>query len=519
MTRRCKLKSSLEKLGAALCAALLIPVSIQAEPVTLHSGQGLDLTGDVLSFDGEYLRFATENYGILTLDYSGVTCEGLRCPDPNGPALLRFAGSARIGEVLLPALLEAYGRRQNLPVQSVDQISALQYLLGPVGEPLLKVDFSLTSSTQGFERLAGGIADVAMSDRPITGAELTALSETDRGNLENRTRILALDALVPVTSPAQQVESISLDNLAAVYRGEITDWADLGGAEMDIHPVLPRGDGEEQVGLERILLSDTQGRADIVEAPADADMAGLIMTDPGALGVLPIGSIGAASAMVIQDVCGLRAVPRRTALKTGDYPLTVPLYLYLPSYRLSPIARDFLSWLHSNEAQAVIRRAGFVDQGAVPIGIDVQGERLFNAVLLAGDEVPITELQNMLRDLDGKARLSPTFRFAEGATELTAVSQSNLMFLARAIRDGQYDGRRLSLIGFSDGSGPAAVNKELSLDRANSVLGELVAALGGELPDTVTVNTLGFGEAMPMGCDETVWGRRMNRRVELWIEN
>jgi len=45
----------------------------------------------------------------------------------------------------------------------------------------------------------------------------------------------------------------------------------------------------------------------------------------------------------------------------------------------------------------------------------------------------------------------------------------------------------------------------------------LIAALG-TLPAQVTVETEAFGEALPMGCDDTEWGRQMNRRVELWVD-
>jgi len=38
------------------------------------------------------------------------------------------------------------------------------------------------------------------------------------------------------------------------------------------------------------------------------------------------------------------------------------------------------------------------------------------------------------------------------------------------------------------------------------------------LPEGVVVETEAFGEALPMGCDDTEWGRQTNRRVELWVE-
>ena len=507
-----------KRIGAAVLAALFAYDIACAEPVNLRTDGGLSISGDVLSFDGEYMRLRTD-YGVVTVAYAGVTCEGLRCPIPNGAAELRFAGSPRIGEVLLPALVEAYGRQRTLNITAVEGENALQYQIGPLGAPELQVYFALSETSVGFEMQRNGTADVVMSARPATVEENAASVAAGLGalNADGRARILALDALVPVVSPLQPVKSISLDSLSAVFSGEIVNWSELGGDDGAIHPVLAAENSDQAHGFQSMVLGDSDAVEDALRVEIGPDMTDVVAEDPLAIGVVPMGAFGKAAPMILQDVCGLRSIPRRTSLKTGDYPLTMPLYLYLPEYRIAPQAADFLAWLRSNEAQAVIRRAGFVDQGVVPIGWDEQGERLANAILQAGSEVSLTELQGMLRTLDGQARLSTTFRFAEGATTLTPVSESHLLFLAQAIRDGQFDGRRLTLAGFSDGTGAASVNKNLSQTRAEAVLAELTIALGGEIPSDVSITANGFGEALPMGCDETEWGRRMNRRVELWV--
>jgi phosphate transport system substrate-binding protein len=74
----------------------------------------------------------------------------------------------------------------------------------------------------------------------------------------------------------------------------------------------------------------------------------------------------------------------------------------------------------------------------------------------------------------------------------------------------------LLLAGFSDGSGAAEANLALSSDRAAAVLAALRAAAPG-LPEDRLPTVIAFGEALPMACDETSAGRRLNRRVELWL--
>ena len=72
-------------------------------------------------------------------------------------------------------------------------------------------------------------------------------------------------------------------------------------------------------------------------------------------------------------------------------------------------------------------------------------------------------------------------------------------------------------MGFSDGSGAAAANQTLSQERAETVLARL-ADLVQDLPEGQEMpEVLAFGEVSPIACDETEGGRRINRRVEVWI--
>ena len=119
--------------------------------------------------------------------------------------------------------------------------------------------------------------------------------------------------------------------------------------------------------------------------------------------------------------------------------------------------------------------------------------------------------------MDGAERLSFTFRFQDGSTELDRHSQQNLADLARLLEAGQFRDETLILAGFSDGSGVAAANLDLSRDRALRVLLALNAAAPG-LTEAQLPRIEAFGEALPMACDETAAGRRLNRRVELWLK-
>ena len=88
---------------------------------------------------------------------------------------------------------------------------------------------------------------------------------------------------------------------------------------------------------------------------------------------------------------------------------------------------------------------------------------------------------------------------------------------AAAVAIGAFRDKLLILAGFSDGAGAAKANLDLSQNRTDGVLAALMAA-APDLAANALPHVEAFGEALPMACDETAAGRRLNRRVEVWIK-
>jgi phosphate transport system substrate-binding protein len=123
----------------------------------------------------------------------------------------------------------------------------------------------------------------------------------------------------------------------------------------------------------------------------------------------------------------------------------------------------------------------------------------------------------MVSVLGPMQRLTTTFRFEQGSTQLDAQSRSNVDQLARRLDEGRYDGRQLMFIGFSDGEGEAVTNRMIAERRAEAVRQAVMGAAETADFTQVEISIEAFGEAMPMACDDSSWGRQVNRRVEVWI--
>ncbi|HKL45460.1 MAG TPA: phosphate ABC transporter substrate-binding/OmpA family protein [Roseovarius sp.] len=509
---------------AALCL-LVIPVTVAAQDVTLRSHDGnVEISGNLLGFDGEFYRVDTV-YGELTVDGSGVACEGPGCPNLEAyVARLVFSGAPTIGRVLMPALLEAFAIRGDYDLRRVtDTPTELRFDLHTGQDSTLigQFTFRLTNTDEAFADLLANEADIAMTLREIRQDELQHAREAGLGNLTApaRGRVLALDALIPVVAPSNPTQGISLRQLSLALAGDIVNWADLGGpdAPIDIHLWSART-GIGQASVDQVLVpAGRHLRERVKRHPNGAAFARAVTNDPFALGLTTRSEMDGTWEIPIIGACGFALRATRRAVKTEDYPLTAPLFLYLPARRLPKLGREFIAYLRDPSAQLVIRRAGFVDQTPEEIEINAQGDRFANAIAQAGDELGLGELQRMVRTLAPLKRLTTTFRFETGSVRLDAQSRSNAQQLARSLELGLYDNRRLVFVGFSDGEGPAEANREIALRRAETVRRAVTRAAETARLDQIDLAVEAFGEAMPMACDDTAWGRQVNRRVEVWL--
>ncbi|MCT4683313.1 MAG: substrate-binding domain-containing protein [Roseicyclus sp.] len=518
--------------GAARLAALVVlmfPGPAPAQDVELRSLDGsVTLEGDLLAYDGAYYRLDTV-YGPLTVAAEGVACAGPGCPDlTTFVAEARIAGEATLAEGLLPALLAGFAADRGLTLapparRAEGEGAGLDHaLLRQDGTVAARFTVTPGTSDTGFLALLNGDSDLALTLRPPTDAERRAdrAAAPEDPPLGRRVRVIGLDALVPVVAPQNPVDALSLPELAAVAAGEIVNWQDLGGpdAPIALHLMAP------EMGLAQAFAAEMLGAEMADPAPGTrlhdsaAALSAAVARDAYALGVTVQSARGAARSLALAGGCGISQAADTDAVKAEDYPLTAPVYLYLAPRRLPQLVRDFLGWTETEAAERIVAGAGYVDQRLTRMPLSRQGVRLANAVAAAGAEVPLSELQRLVSTLGRAERLSATFRFAEGSVELDAPSRAAVARLAAAIERGAFDGRRLVFAGFSDGAGPAAVNLRLSLRRAEAARAAVIAAADSAQPDRVTLALEAFGEAMPMACDDSDWGRAVNRRVEVWLE-
>lgn len=468
--------------------------AVMAQDVTLTSRDGsLSVQGTLRAFDGETYRIVSD-FGLLTIEANAVACDGPACPDLTTPkAVIRFVGDREAAAAVLPPLLANFATAKGLSLTVDDR-----------GVTLLRAGAD-TVAEISFIPMAPDNARAAMQD---ARAELVIARFA--GN-QTSARIMALDALVPIVAPDNLTPNISTANLAKALSGDITNWKDIGGPD---RPMVIHGLQAESDVTAALAARLGKGVAVAVSHPDLTSLAAAVRADPWALAVTGQALAGQARVLPLTDSCGFALQATSLAVKAEDYPLTLPVYVLTPPRRLPLMAREFLQFLAMPSAQQAITDAGYIARSPERVPLSRDGVRLMNAINAAGPETTLEDVQRLSKAMAGAERLSMTFRFEDGSDTLDAVSKENLIDLAQRLQAGLFDRDLLTLVGFSDGSGTAAQNQALAEGRAKAILASL-SALAPDITRLPSVDA--FGEAMPMACDETAAGRRLNRRVEIWL--
>ncbi len=480
---------------AAVC--VFIPAIGLTQEIVLSAKDGdQKVTGTLIEYDGEFFRVETE-FGPVTVDARTVSCQGAGCPAVSGEVeQFNAMGDPSIS---LP-LIEAFALFQGGSVSVAGTDPQVVTITTEGGDALAKISVSQGSTGS----LKGGSDTILFSTLPSANP--------------SNAQVIGLDAVVIAASDVNPVGAITLDQMRGVLNGSITNWKDLGSGDSAITVHVADGDAGFQAKVKALGLEPTPSTG-VTRHARMKDLADAVANDLFGVAVVPFSGLRTARAMGLRGTCGMHNEAKIFNVKSGSYPLGFALSVSKPNKRLPIFAREFLEFLETEQAQAVIADLGFGDLGIRTRGLDSQGQRLANSMMIIGKEVPLKDVREMTAIMSGAQLLSSTFRFEAGSTRLDAPSKENAEALVAGMILGNYADKVIYLMGFSDGDGRARQNKALSKERAEVVLAELIKAAPDGALDDVVFEVLGYGEASPLVCEDTAGDAQINRRVEVWVKD
>lgn len=414
--------------------------------------------------------------------------------------LLSIQGSNTIGARLAPALIEGLFKAQGFTqVQTVDagaENEQLVQALDKVGRPI-QARVSAHGSGTGFVALQQNAAGLAASSRPIKDVEAASLQKLGDLRSSAAEQVIAIDGLAIVVNPSNPVRSLTTEQLAQVFSGQLRDWADVGGSPGAIN-IYARDDNSGTYDTFKELILAAQGKTLAASAKrfeSSDKLSDLVSQDVNGIGFIGLPYIRQSKALAIADGESQPMPASTTLVATEDYPLSRRLFLYVPPRADNTWVKALVDFAHSQPGQDIVERTGFIAQTVKAINVK------------AGERMP-EEYQHLAQQAQ---RLSVNFRFQEGSAELDNKARRDIDRVMDYLRSHDKLHDKAVLVGFGDPKNDPARAALLSKLRAMAVRREL--ARQGVLFREIT----GLGDQMPVAANEGDEGRQKNRRVEVWV--
>jgi phosphate transport system substrate-binding protein len=223
-------------------------------------------------------------------------------------------------------------------------------------DPNVQITVKGGGSGTGITALIEGAVDFADASREMKPEEKDKLKA--KGGTAVETKV-ARDGIAVIVNPANKVTGLTLDQLGRIYRGEITNWKQVGGADRPI-VLLSRdpSSGTFEFFKEKVVGTDKNYARAAQMLPSNQAIAGQVKTNDAAIGYIGVGYESSGTKVLAVD--GVQSSVK--TVLDGSYVLSRYLYMY-SNGEPTGVRKAYLDWILGPEGQKVV-----TDQGFVPLG-------------------------------------------------------------------------------------------------------------------------------------------------------
>ena len=236
---------------------------------------------------------------------------------------------------------------------STDGSTSMEKVIGALGESFMEANsgttftYNPTGSGSGIQAVSEGRCDIGLSSRALKDDEkASGLKET----------IVALDGIAIIVNPQNPVKDLSLEQIAKIYIGEITNWKDVGGEDAEIVRIGREAGSGTRDGFESI--TETKDACQYrQELTSTGDVITTVSQNPNAIGYASLAAIkDSVKALTVNGVA-----PTEATVKDGTYLVQRPFVLVTKEgAALSETAQKFFDFATSADAASIISAAGAV---------------------------------------------------------------------------------------------------------------------------------------------------------------
>ena len=236
---------------------------------------------------------------------------------------------------------------------STDGSTSMEKVIMSLGESFqaenkgITVGYNPTGSGSGITAVSEGRCDIGLASRALKDDEKAAgLKET----------VLALDGIAIIVNPENKVSDLTVEQIAKIYTGEITNWKDVGGDDAEIVLIGREAGSGTRDGFESITGTKDSCKYR-QELTSTGDVITTVTGNPNAIGYASLASVkDTVKAISVNGIA-----PSEATVSDGSYEVQRPFILVTKEgVELSKAAQLFFDYATGKDAADIISAAGAV---------------------------------------------------------------------------------------------------------------------------------------------------------------
>lgn len=236
---------------------------------------------------------------------------------------------------------------------ATDGSTSMEKIIGSLGEAFMEMNpdvnftYNPTGSGTGIQAAIDGTCDIGLSSRALKDEEVS------NGAVAH---IVALDGVAIIVNPANTVEDLTVEDIAKLATGAISNWSELGGADGPVAFI-----GREAGSGTRGAFEEIVGVADQCvytnELTSTGDVIANVASNPNAIGYASLSAVDDTVKAV--KVNGVEA--SEATVQDGSYAIQRPFVMVTKDGAApSDATQAFLEYAMSGDVADIIRAAGAV---------------------------------------------------------------------------------------------------------------------------------------------------------------
>ena len=204
-------------------------------------------------------------------------------------------------------------------------------------------------SSAGVEAASNGTADIGLASRALKD------EEKEQGLVET---VLALDGIAIIVNAENPVADLTVEQIASIFTGEVTNWSELGGSDLEIACYGREAGSGTRDGFESITGTEDTCVLD-QELTSTGAVIEAVRSNPNAIGYASLSAVEGQEGIKAITVGGVEC--SEATVLDGTYQIQRPFVLVTKEgVDLTPAAQAFFEWATSAAAADLIRSAGAV---------------------------------------------------------------------------------------------------------------------------------------------------------------